>query len=405
MSSITIVNKTNAPLNSSLWWDGVNWSWRNKIDQNEFFVHSAGPGVLYNLYTRFYTGRESLYESNWGELAAEVVMDLIAAGLAVATMGVSAEATTALYTLRALSAASTASRRTYDLVKFISLTNDAKDAVLRGVAGDAIIVATGSLDVSVGAEGSTGRATANAIKLERIDRRTFDQMRRNNEIYEMSKRFHRIHLDAQGHRYYVDPSSGRHIHNPDGQEYYYVGDNHHNQKKTFLRNAAAAGEPPGKVTWGKAMTGNDAGEWKTQVFVNEKGAGGFEVLDQGNYGVINARLLGSNGQETKWTCGNMGDNKPTSYAVPTGEIVKVETCEQYGYGIVDMRFTFVSADGDGQHESGWLTGNPATTEKNDKVHFASFHVPAGSVLVGMQGREQGGYGLVDIRFATMAKAK
>jgi len=53
MGSITIINKTNAPINSTTVFSGINSSWRNKINPNEFFVHSAAG--QYTLKTRFYT--------------------------------------------------------------------------------------------------------------------------------------------------------------------------------------------------------------------------------------------------------------------------------------------------------------------------------------------------------------
>ena len=143
--------------------------------------------------------------------------------------------------------------------------------------------------------------------------------------------------------------------------------------------------------WTDGVTRNKEGGWTGRI---EAPAGrlpsGIEVKQQARYGITNARLLFNDGNgavsESGWTCGNQESQDNRSRCFPGEAITKVQIKEQGGYGIVDLRFWTASGK-----ESGWLAGNP------DGGEHAVVTLD-GLALTGLQGREQGRYGLVDMRF-------
>lgn len=128
---------------------------------------------------------------------------------------------------------------------------------------------------------------------------------------------------------------------------------------------------------------------------------GIEVKVQHGYGVTDVRLRyrkedGSQPAgvaETGWiTNGNVsvynGVETPTDTRV-VGLMVK----EQAGYGVVDVRLQIQKKDGTALDHpyTDWATGNPNVD------WLKEIRVPEGSVANGIEGREQAGHGLVDLK--------
>ncbi|HVZ37221.1 MAG TPA: hypothetical protein VG963_32585 [Polyangiaceae bacterium] len=60
MGTITILNGTNAPINSCIS-AGLNYSWCNLLGPQEYYSHEGGPGGVFTLNTRYWFGTESEY--------------------------------------------------------------------------------------------------------------------------------------------------------------------------------------------------------------------------------------------------------------------------------------------------------------------------------------------------------
>ncbi|ATB29896.1 hypothetical protein [Melittangium boletus] len=415
MASITIINKTNVPINSTAVYAGVNSSWRNKINPTEFFVHSASPAVQYTLKVNYCLKRDDLYHSNWSrvaELIGLASLDLIAIGLSVVGLGMAVGAVTGASTALGFVAGTVeagvgASAFAVDIV---ALGINVRDFVVdRGSADtewtdiwghhDVVFVAEGGMDINEN-NGRENPAKLKPLTLRKISQDEFERMKRTNQIYERSKLCHAIRFDEKGDRYYITPD-GKHIYNPDGDEYYKAaGGTHVKYEESPPSNPARA-----NVEWTKGITGNDRGEWQTEVHVDPRRfANGIEVREQDKYGVINARLLDgdkAHEKETFWTSKNMGDDSPTNYRQqffdPECRIFKVEVREEEGYGITDIRFHVLCQEGMAGCVTDWLTEN--NEGESSKIHIRECEVPKDHAIVGLQGKEQGGFGLVDIKFA------
>jgi hypothetical protein len=413
MASITIINRTNAPINTSITFDGVNYSWKNRLDPGEFYVHSAAAGTRYTVKSRWYTGHESMYEANWGELIAEVVLDLAAVALTIVTDGA---ATPLLMTARAARLAAKGIGTIVDGVQKLNVKDIPREYEFpESVNGgdDVIFEALGHMDLQVA--GGTATARPNALSMRKISQKTFAWLKRKDTIYELSEGGYPIRLDEHGQRYYVDPD-GRTIYNPDGDEYYVGAHGKHVEvdRDARLTKVGLHG-PENHVVASKQhisapLVGNDRGEWKLWQYLKGP-ALGLELVEQAPRGIINARLLGPDGTVTGWGTGSLSNNLfPCRQGVA---IVGVDVCEHHGYGIVDMRLITLSNTDSWDVEVGpWIARNPDTADlENKKIYIRRLRtrMPSGhpdhqmSVVIGIQVKEQidwqGDFGLVDVRFA------
>lgn len=441
MASITIVNKTNTPINSSLTHLGVNSSWRNKINENEFFVHSAG--WVYNVNVRYYTSHESLYVANWGrigEIIGEISFSLFALGLTI--VGAGPAVTAAVTAWRAVSAAGAAAQLAarQAVVQAVRATGaafatelGAKGAVI--VAIDAAAIGMDAQDIArfeaprdyewTNVEGrfdnifvveggaileptdDGSRMLMKGFKplaMRKITQIEFDNMKKNNEVYELSERCHRIYFDSHRGLYYYEDPRGFRVYNPDS-----ANEHAYNENGKRIPVPDVEPEEPDVHKWTKSAAHNHNGAWQKKVHV-EKGtrATGIEVRVEPKYGLINARVLHHlpakvDYDESEWTCENMGNNSPTNFTskVPRhmDRIIAVEVLEQPGYGLVDLRCICGGQQGEAGCVCDWSVGN------KDGVNRFRVELPEDAFLNGLRGKELGRYGLVDLKFAYAVEPK
>ncbi|MDZ5671910.1 hypothetical protein [Bacillus stercoris] len=93
---------------------------------------------------------------------------------------------------------------------------------------------------------------------------------------------------------------------------------------------------------------------------------------------------------SEWATDNYQGRQLGPVFVPEGkEILGVKVKEQAGAGIIDIKFRFRNQDDEIQ-ETGWITNNDNETEERE-IDFR------GETMVGLELKEQAGYGIVDIR--------
>jgi hypothetical protein len=153
------------------------------------------------------------------------------------------------------------------------------------------------------------------------------------------------------------------------------------------------------------LTKNRDGAWEPAIVTSTDRltpVDGIEVRNLDGHGIINLRLLHSANQMTTWATTWDSQWMDSSHANNFSRRVrqrinKVEVFEEGGYGITDLRFT-----SDTGEQSGWLAGN-AVVDRANPSRFRggevfTYGVPAGKVLIGVAGKAQGRYGLVDLKF-------
>ncbi|NUP07044.1 MAG: hypothetical protein HOW73_13400 [Polyangiaceae bacterium] len=413
MASITVINMTNTLVNSTATYDGINSSVRNGLNPGEFYVHSAGG--VYTLNVRYFTGRESMYRENWerlGDILGQVVLNLVAAGLSIFGVGqiiaagsAAAAASPALWaaanltqkaamTVLQMSVSGLLTSSTGVALDIASLTMGIKDIVLKDMPADKewtqisgyddrVFALKGGqkVDVVNGPDGKPASATVTyePLRIEEItDRAIFENMKKKNEIYEETRLGHVILFDAQGKRYYTD-STGNKVYDLEAKE---------NRPQNPYTN----------TTTSNALTKNKDGQWTPEVYTLPSGTSatsidGFEVRDQPGYGVINLRAFYSVNKMTAWVRDEMGNSSAFSheYHVSGDPISRIEVREEGGYGIIDMRVHTLNQ----KKDPPWIIGNTfKESEKRDHV----FEVPSDKIIVGVIGKQQGTYGLVDVKF-------
>ncbi len=168
------------------------------------------------------------------------------------------------------------------------------------------------------------------------------------------------------------------------------------------------------MKWLPWMTGNRNYWWTRgpvyagwgQVIV------GVQAREQGGYGVVDLafcakgvgepRCSGTRGEDwSPWVTGNRDYHWESAAfrAPPEHVLVGFDVRDQPGYGIVDLRCLLRRWDGKALArpivEGPWLCGNP----NGDSIRCAA---PYGCVVAGVDVREQGGYGVVDLRIAAVS---
>lgn len=387
MGSITIINNTNWPINSSMTSLGVNSSWRNRINPKEFYVHNAHG--IYNAHVRYFTSIQSTYEANWeriGELAGFFVLNLGALGLTAVTMGAAAgafaTASSGLAILSGFSSGVTALLT--GAVDLAAISVDIKDITVDAIPGEVeetrIHGHFHNVYVVEGGYSETQEAFV-PLTMRLITQEELETKKKENEYYEVTRYCNRIFYDDKGTPYYKDQSG-----NPN---YDFDSEN----SSLYVR--------PGDHKFTEAATGNDRGDWRKTVYVpRHRKALVMQVRNQPGYGLIDARLIDDTGATTDWTAGNT-DGEATlfqSMKVDTTKmdhISEVDVLEERGYGIIDVRCICKGQEDRAGCDCGWAVGNPGDPAKNREYKIK---VPNGFV-VGLRGKEQGRYGLVDLKFA------
>lgn len=144
-----------------------------------------------------------------------------------------------------------------------------------------------------------------------------------------------------------------------------------------------------RLLWTLPATNNKEGQWKALSLTPElQPVTGIEVRVQDNYGVIDARVLYDGGESSNWTTNNTDQTRVFQCQREKDPITKVVVKEQSGYGVIDLKFTTRSG-----YESKWLVGNSATG------NHTLLEITDQCVMVGLQGKEQGTRGLIDLRLA------
>ncbi|MCB2359435.1 hypothetical protein [Clostridium estertheticum] len=150
-------------------------------------------------------------------------------------------------------------------------------------------------------------------------------------------------------------------------------------------------------------TNNLLGQSIGPIFIaDDTEISGIEVREQAGFGIIDVRFhfrkqnetTNDEIQVTGWLTNIPNENWVKSAFVPNDQLViGLQVKEQAGFGIIDTRLIYKS-----KHEnsmnipfSEWITKNPNTGVIHDIV------IPQGTQCLGLEGKVQAGFGLVDLR--------
>ncbi|NEO30902.1 MAG: hypothetical protein F6K36_10820 [Symploca sp. SIO3C6] len=146
--------------------------------------------------------------------------------------------------------------------------------------------------------------------------------------------------------------------------------------------------------------GNPNGREVGPVLIpNNTEIAGIEVREQYGYGLIDTRLHFRNldgstipgNPQTSWLTNNTNVSRTGAVLIPNDEVfIGLLVIEHHGYGIVNLRVKKRKRDGTIADYSEFLSPNMSSTGWYDVV------IPNGAVAKGITGRDQGGYGLVDM---------
>jgi hypothetical protein len=426
MPSITVINNTNTVINTTTTCAGINSSNHNLFSPGEFYVHNAVG--IYDLNVRYHVGPSSLYQQNWeflGQILGEIAIDAVSLGLMCVGIGevialgraaAAANQGAQLMVKAGAIAARFAAQRgvvifnqtvgtAFTLAgaamtgRSIRASEMPADAQWTNISGyqDRVFVIEGGFETK-DANASVLDVTFQPLTIRELEQDKFATMKRSHEIFELSHFGVPVWVDGKNEQFYID-DDGHHVYNPGGDEYY-IDANNKRQKVTPNRLSRTTAYT--STTRGGAMTKNAAGTWAPPIYTHGDSTHvapveGFEVRDQPGYGLVNLRLLHGTNHVTTWVGDEMGPSNANSYSQRFAgkRISKVEVLEQGGYGITDLRFTTETGPA-----SGWLAGNAEVDPKdrskvlNGKVR--TYDVPAGKVIVGVVGKEQPRYGLIDL---------
>jgi len=115
---------------------------------------------------------------------------------------------------------------------------------------------------------------------------------------------------------------------------------------------------------------------------------GLEGYEEPYYGLVNLRLQARSGSRTfylGWTTTNFRGSHRSARIDADDRTIGIEVKEQHGYGLIDAKLVTY------WNSSWWLTGNPDQNE----VHLA--YCAPNYELGGIQVKEQHGYGIVNLR--------
>lgn len=403
MASITVINKTNTIIHSALTVSAIHSSVRNLCSPGEFHVHGAGG--IHDLSARYHSGPTSLYRVHEEplELPGEIVIDLRSVVLvgdagrqgAAVFQGLAGPGNVMLVDQTVVSALGGAPLAARSL-RASDVPGDARWANISGQS-DRVFVIEGGLDATAPNAAGAIHVTFRPLTIREIGREEFVAMQRSRQIYEVSPHGQPVWVDGNGARYYVD-DHGNHVFNPGGDEYFIA----RGQRVNVPPNRLSRTSRYTNTTTSASLAMNPDGRWEPPIFTpgtSDRVAqiDGIEVRNQPGHGLINLRLLHGTNHRTTWVRDWMGNADNFSGRFAGSRIHKVEVVEEGGYGITDLRFMTETGE-----QSGWLAGNAERDPKNPnallKGRLLTYNVPAGKVLVGIVGKEQDKYGLVDLKF-------
>jgi len=150
---------------------------------------------------------------------------------------------------------------------------------------------------------------------------------------------------------------------------------------------------PRAVKWTGPVTKNPDGAWLQQILAGPlpddvRFVTALEPFKQGGYGLVDFRMYygGDNAHATIRATRNF-DGSGVFKTLDNAPITNITVREEDKYGVTDVSFT---ANG---YESGWIAHSGAESRSFKNV------LPPNSILVGVQAKAQGGYGIVDLNFA------
>lgn len=149
-------------------------------------------------------------------------------------------------------------------------------------------------------------------------------------------------------------------------------------------------------------TGNENGHSVGPIFVPEGNeVSGIEVSEQPGFGIVDVRFHFRNqnantseeSQVTGWIANNHAVGIKSVFLDNDKTIIGLEVKEAAGFGVVDIRLIYKNKDGSSTNEpfSDWVTNNPNFNYLKETLIQGDGHAS------GLEGQEQAGYGIIDLR--------
>lgn len=147
-------------------------------------------------------------------------------------------------------------------------------------------------------------------------------------------------------------------------------------------------DPATDLTWTAGVLGNPDGTWRSRVAL-PRGMSGLILDSQWGFGVVNSSMKYQECGQTRESAAATANTNgiPVPWNAPGDLVTKVTVREQKGYGAIDMLLTTL-----GGQSSGWMADNRNATRT------VPVPLPANAIVLGMQAKEQLGYGIVDYAF-------
>ncbi|MWC30883.1 hypothetical protein [Paenibacillus sp. MMS18-CY102] len=150
------------------------------------------------------------------------------------------------------------------------------------------------------------------------------------------------------------------------------------------------------------VTTNQEGEERGPIFVPDGHViSGVEVKEQAGFGITDIRLhfrkhnddTGGVTQVTGWLTNGNHHWIKDEYLPNDKLVIGIQGKEQAGFGLVDVRMIYKNDNGSATSAlfSEWVTKNPVDGHVTDAL------VPDGTYTFGIEGREQAGFGIVNLR--------
>ena len=162
-----------------------------------------------------------------------------------------------------------------------------------------------------------------------------------------------------------------------------------------------------ECTWLPWMTGNNNRDSEHGPAYSCHGLAlvGLQVREQAGFGVIDFSVYirepaGAADEWLPWLTRNRDhDWERPAYLAPANHVlVGLVVKEQGGFGIVDARCLVRPTAGGATVEGPWFCANPSGNELRVEC-------PPAHAITGLQVREQGGFGVIDVRLAHTPLAK
>ncbi|KJD42315.1 hypothetical protein [Paenibacillus terrae] len=149
-------------------------------------------------------------------------------------------------------------------------------------------------------------------------------------------------------------------------------------------------------------TGNSRGHTVGPIFVPEGNEiSGIEVCEQAGFGVVDVRFHFRNqnsttseeSQMTGWIANNHAHNIKSVFVDNDKTVIGLQVKEAAGFGVVDIRLIYKKKNGTSTNEpfSDWVTDNPSFNWLKETL------IPGEGHASGLEGREEAGFGIVDLR--------